>query len=388
MSRPRPSGVAFAILVAIAILLLGGRAAVTVRDAETSDFRCFYEAGRIVRQGQDPYDVATWTAATMNDPSRLPPCPRTTFAYPLWTAMVFAPISVLPIQGAIGLWEAVLLACVLAALVMLARAWTLGAAAPLLIGVVLWSQPMFSAIANAQLGPVVLLGVAGAAYALERRRTRSAGVAFLLLLLKPNMVLFVLAGLPLLARSRAFFFSCVALVVALFGASLVLVPSWPADLFLVITSQQLLADRDLSTLWSLVDVLGLPAAIGLIASLVATIAFAAAVRWRVLRPAALAAALVAASFLITPYTRAHDELVLAACWAATLALAERAQGSRRTALFAGTVGIALVLPWALTVLSLAGLPLAWYALVPVSTAVLTAYALRDAASSDTAQPLG
>src|SRR5205814_3910366 len=51
LNLARASNLVFIVLVACALLLLAGRAAVTVRDAELSDFRCFYEAGRLVRIG-------------------------------------------------------------------------------------------------------------------------------------------------------------------------------------------------------------------------------------------------------------------------------------------------------------------------------------------------
>ena len=83
------SGVLFAVLVAGAVLALGARAAVTVRDADISDFRCFYEAGRLVAAGSDPYDRTAWAAAAYTDPDRRPHCART-FIYPLWTAVAMA----------------------------------------------------------------------------------------------------------------------------------------------------------------------------------------------------------------------------------------------------------------------------------------------------------
>jgi hypothetical protein len=355
---------------------------VTVRDADLSDYRCFYEAGRLVRLGLDPYDAGAWQTATMADPLRLPPCPRTTFAYPLWTAMLVAPLTFVPIQTSIAIWEGLLFGCVLFSVVLLARAHAL-ADGRLLLALTLWSQPMFSAIANAQLGPVVLLGSAGASYALQRAKPRAAAAAWWLLLVKPNMVLAVLVGLPALARSARFASFAIAGAAAIFFASLLIVPTWPFDLLSVIGGQQLLVDRDLSTLWSLADVLGLPPLAGLVAAVAIAAVIAALIPWRALAPAGLVAALVALSFVITPYTRAHDELVLATCWAATLGVASR--GHARPLLVTGAIVVALLLPWALTLLSLAGLPLAWYVLVPLATASLAAYALRIDAS---ARPLG
>jgi hypothetical protein len=53
-----------------------------------------------------------------------------------------------------------------------------------------------------------------------------------------------------------------------------------------------------------------------------------------------------------------------------------AQGSLRSAMVASVVGIALVLPWVLTLLSLVGFPLAAHILITLATAALTAYSLR------------
>ena len=361
-------------VVACAVLLLAGRAAVTVRDAELSDFRCFYEAGRLVRGGLDPYDPAVWATATKQDPTRLPPCPDT-FAYPLWTAMAIAPFSVLTEPAALATWEVVLLASLVGGVAMLARAWPMLGGAKLLMSTVLWSQPAFSAIANAQMGPIVFVGLAAMALSLERGRERIGAAAWCLLLIKPNIVAIALLGVPLF-RSRRF-----AAYVALFGSailllSLVLVPTWPIDVLRVIFGQQLLADRDLGTLSALAIVLGLPSAFGVAAAVMTLLLFVAALPRRRLRPREVVAVLAAASFLVTPYARAHDEVALAVCWASALALANMAQGSLRSAMVASVVGIALVLPWVLTLLSLVGFPLAAHILVTLATAALTAYSLR------------
>jgi hypothetical protein len=360
--------------MACAVLLLAARALVTVRDAELSDFRCFYEAGRLVRVGLDPYDPVMWAAATKQDPTRLPPCPDT-FAYPLWTAMAMAPLSVLAEPAALGVWEVVLFACLVGGVVMLARAWPMFGGARLLLPIVLWSQPAFSAIANAQLGPVVFFGLAASALALERGRERAGAAAWSLLLIKPNIVVIALLGFPLF-RSRRF-----ATYVVLFGSvilllSLAVVPTWPMDVARVILGQQLLADRDLGTLSALAIVLGLPSAVGAAAAVVTCVAFVLMLPRRRLRPRELVAVLTAASFLVTPYARPHDEVALAVCWASALALANAVDGRLRSAMVYAVIGTAFVLPWVVTLLSLLGAPLASHVLVTLATAALTAYALR------------
>ena len=368
----------FAGLVACAILLLVGRAAVTVRDAELSDFRCFYEGGRLVRLGLDPYDRATWASVLEADPERHPPCAET-FYYPLWTAMAMVPLSVLPEPAALAAWEVVLFGCLLGGVALLARAWPMLGGHKLLLPILLWSQPTFSAIANAQLGPVVFFGLASLALALERGRERAAAVAWCILLIKPNIIPLALIGLPLL-RSRRFAIAVVALGSLILLASLALVPSWPLDVLRVIFGQQLLVDRDLGTLSALAIVLGLPSFVGMLAAVLALVGFVALLPRRPLRGRELVAVLAVASFLITPYARPHDEVVLAVCWAGALACANIFAGSVRTAMVAAVIGTGLILPWVITVLSLVGAPLAAHVLIPIATAALTAYALRKLGS--------
>jgi len=372
--RLQLSSVLFVVIVAAAVLLLAGRAAVTVRDAELSDFRCFYEAGRLVRGGLDPYDPATFASVTKQDPTRLPPCPDT-FAYPMWTAMAFVPLSVLSEPAGLAAWEVVLFASLVGGVAMLARAWPMLGGTKLLLPILLWSQPAFSAIANAQFGPVVFVGLAALALLLERGRVRAGAAAWCLLLIKPNVVVFALLGVPLF-RSRRF-----AAYVVLFGSailllSLALVPTWPLDALRVIFGQQLLVDRDLGTLSALAIVVGLPSAVGVAAAVMTVVLFVVALPRRRLRPREMVAVLATASFLVTPYARPHDEVALAVCWASALALAAIVEGRLRSAMVGAVIGIALVLPWALTVLSLVGAPLAAHVLVTLTTAALTAYALR------------
>jgi len=383
--RLRPSSVLFVGLVAGAILLLAGRAAVTVRDAELSDFRCFYEAGRLVRGGLDPYDPTTWAAVTKQDPTRLPPCPDT-FAYPLWTAMAMAPLSVTTEPAALGAWEVVLFASLVGGVAMLARAWPMLGGTKLFLPILLWSQPAFSAIANAQLGPVVFVGLAALAFLLERGRQRAGAAAWCLLLMKPNIVAIALIGVPLF-RSRRF-----AAYVVLFGSgilllSLAVVPTWPIDVARVILGQQLLVDRDLGTLSAFAIVLGLPSAVGVAAAVLTCVLFVAVLPRRRLRPRELVAVLAAASFLVTPYARPHDEVALAVCWASALALASIVEGRLRLAMVGAVIGVALVLPWVLTDLSLLGAPLAAHVLVTLTTAALTAYELQRLGPLPEAAPI-
>lgn len=375
-SRPlTPASVLFVVLVAGAALSLGVRAAVTVRDADIVDFRCFYEAGRLVAAGSDPYDRTAWAAAAYTDPDRVPHCART-FIYPLWTAVAMAPLSVLPERGAVALWEAILFACSLGAIALLTRTWAMLGGAKLLLVMLLWSQPMFSAVGNAQFGPVILLSVAALGYALEHRRSVTLAGAWWLMLLKPHISALVMAG-TLLTTSRRYAGVLLAGGLAIGLATLLLIPTWPRDLVREnLDQQQLLGDRGLGTLWTLASDLGLPAIAGGAAAVLLVIACAALLPRRRLRPREIVAALVAASLLLTPYARPHDLVVLAVCWGAGLEAARHAEAGAGQRLTILVIAAGLVIPWTVTVLSLFGAPLSLYVTVSLATAALTLAAIR------------
>jgi hypothetical protein len=362
-------GVLSAALLTCAILALGVRAAVTVRDADISDFRCFYEAGRLVAEGSDPYDRTVWAAAVYPDPVRTPHCART-FIYPLWTAVAMAPLSAVPERTAVALWEAVLIACALGGVALISRTWATPGRGKLLLLILLWSQPMFSAIGNAQFGPVILLAVAALGYALERRRAVVMAGAWWLMLLKPHISALVMAGtLVTISRRSAAVLLATALAIGL--ATLLLIPTWPLDLVREnLDQQQLLGDRGLGTLWTLAVDLGLPAIAGGAVAVVLVLVCAAFLPRRRLRPREIVAALVAASLLLTPYARPHDLVVLAVCWGIGLEAAQRAEPRERRRFTIGVVAAGLVIPWVVTVLSL-------FVTVSLATAALTVGAIRS-----------
>ena len=386
-SRPlTASGVLFAVLVAGAVLALGARAAVTVRDADISDFRCFYEAGRLVAAGSDPYDRTAWAAAAYTDPDRVPHCAKT-FIYPLWTAVAMTPLSLLPERTAVALWEAILFLCSLGAVALISRTWAMLGGARLLLVTLLWSQPMFSAIGNAQFGPVILLSVAALGHALERGRPRTLAAAWWLMLLKPHITALVMVGtLFTISRRAAGALLAGALVIAL--ATLLLIRTWPLDLIREnIDQQQLLGDRGLGTFWTLSSDVGLPAILGGGVALLVVLVCATLLPRRRLRPRETVAALVAASFLLTPYARPHDLVVLAVCWGAGLAAARQAHAGARARLATVVIATGLFIPWIVTVLSLFGAPLSLYVAVSVATAALTVVAIRDGSSGQSDQTI-
>ena len=370
----RKASVAFVALLSIALLLLIGRSVITVRDADISDFRCFYGAATIARAGGDPYDPGTWSAAVYTDPTRVPHCARS-FIYPFWTALALVPLTVLPEQAAVAAWEVIILSCVGAAALLIARTRPLIGDTRVLLLTIAWSQPLFSAVANAQFGPVIFAGVAVLAFALERSRATLAGVAWLALLIKPHLSALVLL-VALAAKWGRWMVATLAATIALLMASQVVLSAWPARWLRAVLDQRLDVDAGLSSLWTLAADAGLASGLGALVSFIAAAAYILAARRFARAPFELLCVAVTVTLIVTPYARPHDLIVLALPASLALAAAKRADHAGRRELLAGFVMTMFVLPWAITLASLFGLPLASYVAIALLTAVLTLRAMR------------
>lgn len=381
---PRPL---FVVLVATAILLLAGRMAITVRDADISDFRCFYEAGRVVREGLDPYDREIWAAATRSDPQRLPPCDAT-FIYPAWTAVAMSPISLLPEPVALAAWEIFALACVLLGVAFTASVVEAPVGAALLV-LALWSEPVYSALANAQFGALLFFAIAAMTLALVRRREVGAVFAWCVLLLKPHVIALALVGTVVARRARPFAVFAVGAAIIIALVSLAILPSWPREVLVEAVSQRRLDDAGLDTFWGFAAATGLPSSLAIVAALASCAAMAALIPRRTLALPELVAVLVPASLLVVPYARTHDHVMLALPWGVVLGLASAAPPIPRRVLLFAVVLLAFALPWTLTILSYAGVPNGMRVLVPLASGLLAAAALRVARMTDaTREPLG
>jgi len=97
-----------AILIVYALL----RSIDVVEHAYLMDPHYFWLGARILAQGGDPYDAATWDGAVRASFAQfgaaLPPPWPAEFRYPLWTAIAVLPLAALPLQAAVALWQLLL----------------------------------------------------------------------------------------------------------------------------------------------------------------------------------------------------------------------------------------------------------------------------------------
>ncbi len=371
-------------LVAGLILVTGALGAAASDHYRARDFYALWSGSRLVAAGIDPYDEKHWCAETegtsvdATTASGQPACP-VRYAYPLFTAVLLLPLGILPLAWASSLWLSVSLVAALAAMALAWRA-AAGSArgAPLLIAVVVGSEPFWLLIAGGQVSGVLALGVALSAFETARHERR-AGAALALAALKPN-VLAIAAGVValrgLLAREWAFLAGGAAALLALFAISLPVRPSWPIEWWAELFGRQIGHAAEYATGWGIAahDLGSLAWGVPLVGGLVAACLWLArgVPRDRV----ALLSLAVPLSLFATPYAWSYDFVVLIVPWAFVLARCERLAPAPARALRYALIAVAAPLTWILYLLAFAREIETLSALIPALTAILVSAAAR------------
>jgi len=356
-----------------------------------TDFHCFWNGGRFVIDGADPYDTTRWTAATAglfpdgNGGFRTATCPSR-FAYPLWTAMAFAPLGLLPEGVAAALWAALLLVGAIGGLVLVWRAaGGPPGSLPTYVLVVASSQPFWFTIITLQLGGV-LLGLLGVLTAASRLgRPVPAGLALAALAVKPHVTWAVLPAVAVRAvRRREWRLLTGATGLAAFGTalSLAIAPSWPASWLGDVLTTRVATVPVQATAWAVAGLLMGDARFAIVLIAPLAVAVVLLLRGVHLSTVSITALGIGGSLLVTPYAGSYDQLLLALPWAVTLAIALRRGDAVGGALLAGVVLCASLLPWTLGAFAVRmalGEAASWS--VVAVTMVVLAIALRSEVSA-------
>lgn len=339
---------------AILVLYAAARSFDVVAQAYLMDPHYFWLGARILAQGGDPYDAATWDAAVRASfaefGAALPPPWPASFRYPLWTAVAVLPLAALPLRAATAVWQILLISATVAGAKLALRA--AGAPTrtlPLFLTIVLASQPFLFTVIVGQFGGVLLFAIAAYAFAAGSRRQIASGLALAVLALKPHVTVFLipmaLADMAGRRRWRAFG-AAVGAVAVLVASSLALRPTWPfawvAELMQAGAAQPNGANvTGLLTTFGVERVWSLAAFAMVIAAATALLALSPRA------PIDIVAVGACASLLITPYSGSHDHMLLAPAWARTLAVGLRSPPGPAAVLLGGLVLVASLLPWAL-----------------------------------------
>ncbi|HEY3883872.1 MAG TPA: glycosyltransferase family 87 protein, partial [Vicinamibacterales bacterium] len=178
------------------------------------DLPAFYGAGRLVRLGESRH-LYDWNAqrAAQRDLFQTSQQGWIPFSYPPYVAAIYAPLTLLSFKSAYVVFTIVMACCCLGAVALLRPALAIVRRNILsTVTLTLTFYPLLRAVLGGQNTAVSLLCAAGAANAIGRRRSLSAGLWVGVWLFKPQLALPVAALLALHLPSKVRFVSGIALV--------------------------------------------------------------------------------------------------------------------------------------------------------------------------------
>lgn len=226
----------------------------TRQNYYSSNFFVFWLSGRLILEGQSPYDAAHWASGHETYGSVTPREP--TFLYPLPLAVFLTPLSLLSVGHAYFLWQWLGQALIAIVVYFLLKRWNTPAHDRLLVPIMLFLLffgPIYLSLQIGSLGPLTLLFIFGALYFLDTNRLIPAGLLLSLTMIKPSQgvpILFLL-GLVFLMKQQ-----WKAVFGSILGGSLLLLiglaidPDW---ISVFLGSSQAAFDRRLgvqSNVWS------------------------------------------------------------------------------------------------------------------------------------------
>lgn len=372
--------------------MMAALALISQLRSPASDFFQFWYAGHLVAIGRSPYDPAAWGIASELYGTRaglvavncvVPDAPACLWAYPPWTAWLFAPFGFLDPDSGIALQGAFLLVVGAVGAVFLARAVPLSRPAAMVVRfVTVASAPFVWSSFLGHFEGLLLLGAVVLVHAIRDRRALPLAASALVLSLKPNLfVALVPLTIALLVGRRSWRSIAVATVTVLIVcvAGLVFEPRWLASLSLVTTKVTLTAP----TTWSMAAHLTpsfAPVTIALVLAVSAGSAWSSfRAAPRVLRDTTFVAAAIALSLALTPYAHLYDYLLLAPAIAVAIAALEPRGGVARAFALVAFGGGFILVTWIAFLSGPHGDEQAANALIPPAALAGMALALRLAA---------
>ena len=203
----------------------------------TDDFATIWAGPRALLLGLDPYDVATWRDVSVQIGSERYPSVTGVYLYPPWVTIALLPFALVPASIGAIVWTVVGMAAAIITLRSLLHACLPDNAwEHAMVGFVLFaSAPAAVTFVSGQWTFFLLAGVAAIVLWLRDDRPVAAGLASLIMLVKPPIFVFSAIGLVLRAvhpsvtgppaERRAVLFSTLAGVLTI-AISWMLVPSW------------------------------------------------------------------------------------------------------------------------------------------------------------------
>lgn len=220
----------------------------------TSNIFVFWLSGKLILEGQSPYNVEDWENGHERFSTVSPKEP--TFLYPLPVALFLTPLGFLSLGQAYYVWQIISLLIIGIVVYSLLNQWKSTAHSRLLIPIILsllYFGPVYLTLKIGSIGPFSLLCVLCALYFLDKKNLFMAGLILSFTMIKPPqgaMLLITLGILFILAKQWKFIYGVIL------GGILILILGLVIDFHWVSTfiqSSQAALDRRLgvqSNVWS------------------------------------------------------------------------------------------------------------------------------------------
>jgi len=212
------------------MIFLRARISYTTFDFQSSNFTFFWLAGRMMLDGENPYNETQYLAG--HETYGIKWHPNKIFPYPLPLAIFCIPLGFLSLPAAYITWQVITLVIVAITILVLLNHWEETAPRRLLVPIfaaMFFFGPLYLTLHTGSIGALAMLSVLGAILLFEKDKSLLAGIVLSLTILKPpqGLTILLLAGIWFLARRdwKAIF------GVAIGGASLLIIgmiqdPMW------------------------------------------------------------------------------------------------------------------------------------------------------------------
>ncbi|MFM8369753.1 MAG: glycosyltransferase family 87 protein [Chloroflexota bacterium] len=193
----------FLTLLALGILIFARVQVSLGFDVPNSNFSFFWLAGRMILDGQNPYDETQYLAG--HDANGMDWRPNNIFPYPLPLTLFCIPLGFFSMQTAYVLWQVVTLLIIALTIYILLRHWQdkshHNMLVPIFFFLLFWG-PLYLTTHAGTFSVFSLLVLLGAILLLEKDKSLWAGIILALTMLKPpqGLTILLLAGVWFLAR--------------------------------------------------------------------------------------------------------------------------------------------------------------------------------------------
>lgn len=202
LSLPKPVNL-FLTLLALGILIFARVQVSLGFDVPNSNFSFFWLAGRMILDGQNPYDETQYLAG--HDANSMDWRPNNIFPYPLPLTLFCIPLGFFSMQTAYVIWQIVTLLLIALTIYILLRHWQEKSHHNMLVPIfffLLFWGPLYLTTHAGTFSIFSLVVLIGAILLLEKDKSLWAGIVLALTMLKPpqGLTILLLAGVWFLAR--------------------------------------------------------------------------------------------------------------------------------------------------------------------------------------------